>query len=641
MTLFRQIALLVTAVFLLLLAILVYNDIRRAGESQQGQLQSMARDMATTLGVAIGNQPDGADAATLEALFNAVFDSGYYSRIRMLGTDGAVIHEKSRQIDIEGVPDWFIELVSLKTARGSTRVMRGWSQLGELQLEIHPGFAYRGLYESLISTLRGLALLFAVSMLILWLLLHYLLRPLRHVREQAEAIQANRFVLQERIPSTIELRRVVEAMNLMVSRVQGIFRGQEESLARYQQMLYRDKLTSLGNRRYLLDQLQQSQSEGSTQYGSMAIIKIVELEHLREQHGYEFSDKLLQTLADLLRQDHSGLTVDFVSRFNDDEFAFLSTADDESVSAFIDSLFEAYRDLAMDESVLAEAPLQAGICSLQGGEHIGRVLSGIDYCLSRAAAQGPFSIERKVSTGLDLPQGKMQWRAWFESILESRQLFLVGQLALDAERRPVQRELFVRTRNQANQVVPAGAFMPMASSLGMALDIDREVFRLVAANRNLDRDIPLAINLSSAFFELAEAQEEFDELLITCGQLNRQLCIETSHAILLQHPIMCSKLSERVRRHQHQFGIDNLDPGQSLKLLQSGQFDYVKINALPLFAIACDDQPAGYQALKTIADTVGIRIFAVGVDSQQVFDQLHSFGIEVMQGDYLDQAKPV
>lgn len=635
MTLFKQIALLVSTMFLVLLLIIVLNDLSRTGQFQQGQLQTTAQDMTTTLGIAISNLPDGGDPATLEVLFNAVFDSGYYTRIVLIGVDGQIIHQKGQALTIEGVPDWFIKLVPLVPARGSTQVMKGWSQLGHLTLEVHPGFAYSSIYRSLVSTLRWFALLFVVSLLVLWLVLRYVLDPLQKVKQQADAIHSNQFVQQEKIPSTAELKRVVEAMNLMVSKVQGIFDDQEKTLDRYQQLLYRDKLTNLGNRRYLLDQMKQSMSEESGLHGCMAIIKIVDFEQLREQHGYEVSDKLVLILADLLRQDHAGQEAERVSRFNEDEFAFLSGSDDTAVSEFIRVLFENFKQRVEREADLAEVKLLAGICDLEAGGDIGNILSGIDYCLSQASTRGPFSIERRRSSNLELPQGKMQWRGWLEAVIETKRLFLVGQLALDRNKTPIQRELFIRARNDQNQVIPASAFMPMASSLGLALDIDREVFRMVGSNRELDRSVPLALNLSAAFFELAEALEEFDQLLAECAQNDTHLCIEASHQVLNQHPTMCNRISNRARRHRHQFGIDNLDLGQSLTLLQSGHFDYVKINAGTLHEISQGDMAAGYQALRTITDTLDIRIIAVAVDSQALFDELESLGIDTMQGNFL------
>ena len=636
MTLFKQIALLVSIIFLVLLLIIVLNDLARTSSFQQGQMQTTAQDMATTLGIAISNLPEGDDQATLEVLFNAVFDSGYYTQIELEAVDGQVIHQKSQDLDVAGVPDWFLRLVPLEPARGTTQVMKGWTQLGQLNLVIHPGFAYSTMYQALVSALRWFALSFVISMILLWLVLRYLLKPLQQVRAQADAIHLNKFVQQKKIPTTVELKSVVEAMNLMVAKVQSIFDDQEKTLSRYQQLLYRDKLTNLGNRRYLLDQLQQSMSEETSLHGCMAIIKIVDFEQLRDRHGYEVSDNLIRILADLLRQTHVDHEAERISRFNEDEFAFLSATDESAVTGYIRVLFDLFQALAEKEPNLAEVKLLAGICDLQVGGEIGNILSSIDYCLSQANSNGPFSIERQLSANLDLPQGKMQWRSWLESILQAKQLFLVGQLAMDNEGSSIQRELFIRARNQQDQIVPASAFMPMASSLGMSLDIDKEVFRLVTSNQDLDRKIPLAINLSAAFFELAEAQEEFDQLLSDSQQADTLLCIEASHHVLNQHPVMRAKVSERVRRHQHQFGIDNLDLGQSLQLLQSGQFDYVKINAKTLYEMSREDTPAGYQALRTITDTLDIRIIAVAVDSQKVFDELKALGIDIMQGNFLD-----
>ena len=197
MTLFKQIALLVSIAFVLLASIILINDFSRTGQFLQGQLQTSARDMATTLGISISNIPEGDDQASLEVLFNSVFDSGYYTKIELVSVDGTIIHKKSQNIELENVPDWFVNMVPLTSAEGSSQVMRGWTQLGELKLILHPGFAYSGLYETLISTLKWFAVLLIVSILVLWLVLHYLLQPLQRVREQADAIQRNQFVQQK------------------------------------------------------------------------------------------------------------------------------------------------------------------------------------------------------------------------------------------------------------------------------------------------------------------------------------------------------------------------------------------------------------------------------------------------------------
>jgi len=641
MTLFKQIALLVSLAFMLLASIILLNDFSRTGQFLQGQLQTSARDMATTLGIAISNLPEADDPASLEVLFNSVFDSGYYTKIELIAVDGSVIHEKSQQLQLEQVPDWFVNMVPLATAQGNSQVMKGWTQLGELKLSLHPGYAYSGLYDTLISTLKWFVVLLIVSILVLWLVLHYLLQPLQRVREQADAIHRNQFVQQDSLPKTVELKRVVEAMNRMVEKVQSIFTDQEQTLASYQQLLYHDKLTGLGNRRYLLDHLQQALSEESSFHGCLGIIKVINFDLLRDRLGYEVSDMLAKTMAELMVVSQAGYEAEKTARLSDDEFAFLLAVDEDSASRFVESLFDRFKSNPALSDILSDLYLVAGISPLTTGQNIGKLLSEIDYSLTRAVNVGPYSIEQNMATNLDLPQGKMQWRAWLDDIIHSERLFLVGQLAIDKNVNTVQKELFIRTRNQQDQMIPASAFMPMASSLGMALEIDKAVFRLVREKLEVDPSIPLALNLSVAFFEKADAHDEFNQLLDDCQSRQIQLCIEASHHVLLQHPKMCSQISERVRRYNHQFGIDNLDFGQSLQLLQSAEFDYVKINAATLKEMSTSDMSAGYQALKTMTDTLDVRIIAVGVDSQELFDELQELGIDIMQGNFLNEPQAI
>ncbi len=638
MTLFKQIALLVSLGFLLLASIILVSDFSRTGQFLQGQLQTSAQDMATTLGIAISSLPDGSDPATIEVLFNSVFDSGYYTEIALIAVDGEVIHQKSQTIDLENVPAWFINLVSLTPAMGSTQVMKGWTQLGELHLVLHPGFAYSSLFETLKSTLIWFALLLTASILVLWLVLHYLLLPLQKVREQAEAIHRNQFVQQSKLPATTELKLVVEAMNRMVAKVQAVFRDQEQTLASYQHQLYHDKLTGLGNRRYMLEHLQQSLSEGSSFHGCLSIIKLMNLDQLREREGYEFSDRAVKAMAELLSSERQqGINAENVARLGDDEFAFLIATDEASASTFITSIFSLFKSHSNLSGVQADLYLVAGLARLTSNSSVGTLLSDIDYNLTMALNAGPYSIKCNVSDSSNLPQGEIQWRNWLNDVIGSGRLFLVAQTVLKLGSEAVHKELFIRAHDENNQLIPASTFMPMASSLGMALKIDKAVFRLVTEKLYDNQDTPLALNLSVAFFAEADAQEEFLHLLDHCKQKNAQLCFEASHHILLQHPQMCSQVSEQVRRYGHQFGIDNLDLGQSLHLLQNATFDYVKVNANTLKEMSAGEMSVGFQALRTITNTMDIQIIAVGVDSQQLFDELQALGIEIMQGNFFNE----
>ena len=76
-------------------------------------------------------------------------------------------------------------------------------------------------------------------------------------------------------------------------------------------------------------------------------------------------------------------------------------------------------------------------------------------------------------------------------------------------------------------------------------------------------------------------------------------------------------------------------------MLLSGQFDYVKINAKTLQAMNRSDIPASIQALRTLTETVAVEVIAVGVDSQQMCDELRGLGIDILQGNFLDSPEVV
>jgi len=168
MTLFKQIALLVSVVFFIFVLATTIGNFRRLSEFLEGQLQTSAQDMATTLGISISNSAASQDEASLAVLFNSVFDSGYYTRIELIDMAGHTVHKKEQKISIRKVPDWFISLVPLREATGTSRIQQGWTPIGELLITVHPGFIYVSLYQSLKVTVLWAVLLFIAGMVLLW-----------------------------------------------------------------------------------------------------------------------------------------------------------------------------------------------------------------------------------------------------------------------------------------------------------------------------------------------------------------------------------------------------------------------------------------------------------------------------------------
>jgi len=639
MTLFKQVALIVSLVFLLILVTISFSNIERAGSFSEGQLKTSAQDMATTLGIAISTSSSVDDIAAYETLFNAVFDSGYYSSIELVAPDGKVILKKTRLVEVQGVPDWFISLVPLWPAVGTSEVMKGWVPLGTLRLTLHPGYVYTALYKNIEASLFWAMVLFTFGMILLWLLLHYVLKPLNQVKDQADAIHNNQFVQQTSIPRTQELRAVVKAMNSMVDKVHMVFDDQKNTLTRYQKLLYEDKLTGLGNRQYFMDELERAQAQETSFHGNMAVIKIQNIDYIHDHLGYEKSNAVIILIAGILKHDTDNNLNKCCARLANDEFALLVSADAQPVVEYLEEIFERFKaDVALMD-LKSDVSLVSGVSSVQVGHGAGETLAESDFALTQALSCGPYCIKEKVSTNIALPQGKMKWRSWLEQCVATDALFLVRQNVLNTEDQVIHQEVFVRLKNEDGQIVPAGMFMPMANALGLGENIDRVVFQLVKALSEKSNNVPVALNLTVSVFSHADALVEFNQLLKHFQQSSAKLCVEASHAILDQYPAMCAEVADSVRKAGQSFGIDNLHLGRSMQALQTLRPDYVKVNAKTLYELAAGEDSAGFQALSTLTKTMGTQLIAVGVDSQELHDHLQALDVSVMQGNLLGEAE--
>ncbi len=642
MTLFRQISLFITVLFIILLIVLAWNDFRQSSTFLQGQLQSTANDMATTLGVTIATAVKSDDVAEIDTLLNSVFDSGYYSKITLTSMDGKEISGRSQPIVINSIPKWFIEQVEFPVVEGKTQIMKGWLPYGTLSIVIHPGYAYSQLYLTLQNMLIWFGLIAVAGIALLSGLIHLILRPLKLVKEQAEAIHENRFIQQPSIPHTVELGQVVRAMNRMVSKVQTIFDDQSEIVNKYHEALYRDMSTGLGNRRYFVMRLNELCGEESVMSGWLALISIHGFEDLLSAKGFEKAEELANQLAKMMIPDEQKDSPQYASRLKPDEFIiYLSTGKDGATN-YLKNIFQGFKTEIEQNGFDKMVWLYGCLTPIEPGHNVGTILSEADFALTQAKSMGAYSIYMSQYTHPDLPHGKQQWRNWLSEALAEKRFFLSSQPALNPDGSLFHREMFARLKDSEDHVIAAGAFIPVATSLGLEFEIDKQIFQKVTIFGRKHLDEAVAINLSSKIFTDTEALLEFEQLLKQyVSTPHAPLHIEVGHYLLLQHSDIAEYITELLREYGCIIGVDRLDLGCSLQILQIIRPDYVKIGVRQLEDITDDEVHTAYQSLKTVVEALDIEMITVGVDSQEMIDRLNRLGISIMQGEFLGKPQEV
>lgn len=278
MTLYRQLLLGSLLILLCLCAGFYLAELKRTRDFLTNQMEVHAQDTASSLGLSLSSVANGIDIPVMETMINALFDRGYYYSIKLRDVEERDLIERHVTLSGEQVPNWFVHLVRLPLPQATSLVMHGWERLGSVLVVSHPGHAYQTLWRAACNTAMWFSITWVSFALLGSLALQTLLKPLRKVEEQALAICDRHFTIQEKLPRTRELLRVVTAMNQMSSRIQAMFDEQTSLANDLRECSYHDPLTGLGNRRYLEAQIRTKLEDREiTAKGSFLLFQIQDL----------------------------------------------------------------------------------------------------------------------------------------------------------------------------------------------------------------------------------------------------------------------------------------------------------------------------------------------------------------------------
>jgi diguanylate cyclase (GGDEF)-like protein len=323
-SLFKQ---LLIAIFLFMLIIFSGSfivNLESSREQYNNQLLSHAQDAATALGLSLTPHVD--DPAMIELMVSSIFDSGYYDAIRVIDqVNGKTIFERTASSSIPEVPHWFVGLVNVSPQAGEATIMRGWQQAARVEVVSNPEFAIKRLWDSTLANLLWMLACSVVCILAGAALLRRQLRPLNYMVKQSQAITRREYLTQLDLPNTPELRRVVEAMNLMVTKLKSLFEDQAEHSERLHNEAYLDSQTGIANRRAFDMQMQTRLSDEETASGYLLLLRIQDLGGLNQRFGGPHTDNLLKHVADMMnvvKIQHANAD-SLLARIRGGEFALL------------------------------------------------------------------------------------------------------------------------------------------------------------------------------------------------------------------------------------------------------------------------------------------------------------------------------
>ncbi len=641
MTLLRQLIIVIVTIFILLFMGIFAINVHNTRDFLNSQLETVSQDTATSLGLTLSPHMIEEDAVVVESLASAVFDSGYYQEVLVLDMNNKPLVDLKQPVPPAQAPAWFVKLFPLETPVGKAMIMSGWQQAGSIQIRANPGMAYANLWDSSVESFYCFLAASVLAVGLGMLAMYYLLKPLRAVENQAIAVSNREYPIQAKLPWTRELRRVVEAMNLMSAKVREMFSEQNATIDRLRNDTYRDALTELANRTYFEMQLRHLlNSEAEFGNGALIFLEVCHIEQINQQAGYKAGNALLVGVGRLIQSKLNQFAIvnGFVARLSGPGFAVvISDVPNKIARDFSSNLANSLLDLHKNGLTQFTEIGHVGL-AMYRGQSFSQFLSEADRALRTAQLVGvnAFYQHEQAESALLIERTATEWTALLRHALDKR-LFVFYHQPVKSLGEPsvtTQYEVLLRIRMPDGEIMPAGVFVPMVHRLGMGQEFDRVVVDEVIARLKENKRAIVAINLMPESLGNAEFVEWMFEKLDANRPQASRICLEVSeYAVSKELPAM-QALIKRIAPTGAKFGIDRFGKGfGSTEYLHALRIEYIKIDGSFIRGIDDSLENQYYvESLVNLARMHDIRVIAESVETAAEMEKVHALRVDAVQG---------
>ena len=642
MTLFKQILIIICAIFISLFISNFFVSTENIRDYLNEQLSSHAQDAATSLGIALTAEIGDNDITSMEVYTNAMFDSGYYKEIIIKDIDEKILFQKDRPVILDDVPDWFINLFPLHAPHQQASVESGWQTVGTISIQSYPGFAYKKLWENTLNTLFLYLSIMLIILIITAFALNYLLKPLLEIRKQADAICNSQFPIINIKPKTIEFLKVVTALNKMSKKLKDIFSEQAKATEELHKQAFQDDLTGLPNRSIFIKQLKYfCDSKTETNRGCLVIMQLNDLAQINKEFGHIKANDLLKQLAELISK-----TCDYyyphslVARLSGSEFVLLiKSITPEIINELGQTLQKELGNIASDFNFKDDDIAHIGMVMNHENQQMNDFISDADLALKLAQQKGVNAFhlyDNKQSMALQT-QGTDEWNEIIMNAVEKNCFQLYFQKTVDAHNQTAFQEVMLRL-NYEKQIISAGIFIPMAEHLSITRFIDRWVINKIMSYLKMDTETVFCINLS--LDALQDPSFPFwlkDQLSLLSAAQQKQLIIEFPEYNVVKAFTEYKNLLLIMEAFDCQFSIDHFGIGSaSMSYLQDIKIDFIKVHGS--YASNIQDNMDVVNYMRQIINTAhnfDIKIVAEGIEKEGDLQVLKAMKLDYYQGYFI------
>jgi diguanylate cyclase (GGDEF)-like protein len=371
------------------------------------------------------------------------------------------------------------------------------------------------------------------------------------------------------------------------------------------------------------------------------MIDLDNFKYINDTFGHPIGDMVLQELTAMLAAElRSG---DVLTRLGGDEFAIILP--ETEAAGGLQVANKLHQALAGKEFELPVGKIHTTasfslVSFPEDGKTEDEIYSAMDVVLYKAKRQGKNQVmtaeseeDRNMMT--IFRQGDFLRNALRENRIEA---FL--QPIIDVQTNDVMAfEVLVRIRD-GEVIIPAGEFIEVAEELGMAKELDREVFRKglmhyskVAATHP---QIKLFFNLFPRSFSDLEWMRGIPGMLKDAKVPCESMVLEITEREALPNLTQVRAVLEELRANRISVALDDFGSGfSSFLYLKYLSIDYVKIEGSFVRNIVADERDRIIvEQINSMAHRFGLKTVAEFVEDEETAKMLAEIGVDYAQGFY-------
>jgi diguanylate cyclase (GGDEF)-like protein/PAS domain S-box-containing protein len=419
-------------------------------------------------------------------------------------------------------------------------------------------------------------------------------------------------------------------------------RKNSEALIR--QQAFFDTLTGLPNRRMLRDRLEQEIKHCKRDVHQLAIL-FIDLDHFKEVNdtlGHDSGDQLLIEAGRRIRA--CVRDADTVARMGGDEFTVILTdiANTNHLEPLLQKILRAMDALFQigEEQVFVSASIGITLYPLDATD-IEDLYKNADQALYVAKGEGRNRFSFFTPALQEAAQTRVRLASDLRTALSENQFRVLYQPIVELKTGAIfKAEALIRWQHPKRGLVSPAAFIPIAESSGLIVDIGEWVFQQAAAQvqtwrQTLHPEFQISVNRSPVQFRHDDSgQASWGMQMHAMGLPGEALVVEITEGLLLDTSEIVGEQLLALGDAGIKVSLDDFGTGySSLAYLQKFDIDFIKIDqSFVRHLIPESTDLALCKAIIVMAHALGMQVIAEGVETAQQRDLLNDAGCDFGQG---------